>query len=425
MPTKMPCRPDPITFQRVHHLASHRGPEQTCGRVSHGAGSRTKARKGFAGIDAPSISWTRLFPRIPRAATTGVVFTILSAASTCTLVAQSPSHNLPAYAEQSRDLLQQGKALAAEGRIAEAEPPLLKAAALAPRDMETLTVLAQVQGRIGKTSEAIQGFQSIVRLYPQKAETHLNLAIALAGAGQLDAALKEASSAVTLAPKLVSAHINRARILDDLHRIDEAAREFAVAQRLAPANPDCLYYWSLVERERGNISKESELLQKLVAVQPDNYKAAYFLGRSLQEQSRDTEAISVLRRALVIKPDYEAALYLLSRVLRKTDPEESQRLLQDYHAVQQKQSTLDQSKSLGNEAYAAAGKQDWPEAIRLLRKAIELCDSCEAAAGLHKNLGLALCKNGDIQAGRAELEISLHLNPVDPDVVKALEIIGR
>jgi tetratricopeptide (TPR) repeat protein len=112
-------------------------------------------------------------------------------------------------------------------------------------------------------------------------------------------------------------------------------------------------------------------------------------------------------------------------VLRKTDPEESQRLLQDYHAVQQKQSTLDQSKSLGNEAYAAAGKQDWPEAIRLLRKAIELCDSCEAAAGLHKNLGLALCKNGDIQAGRAELEISLHLNPVDPDVVKALEIIGR
>lgn len=369
--------------------------------------------------------WTWGISRLQRRAFTGIVFAVLIAGSLISLLAQSASHDTPTTTEQSRGLLEEGKSLAVEGRLAEAEPPLLKAAALAPKDVETLTVLAQVQGRIGKTSQAINGFQEIVRLYPLLADSHLNLAIAYAGAGQLEAALKEASSAISLAPKLVSAHINRGRILDDLHRVDEAAKEFAIAQRLDPANPDCLYYWALVERERGNISKESELLQELVTVQPDNYKAVYSLGVSLQEQSRDAEAISALRLALVIKPDYEPAIYLLSRELRKTDPEESQRLLQEFHAVQQKKSTLDQSKSLGNEAYAAAGKQDWPEAIRLLKEAIELCDSCEVAAGLHKNLGLALCKNGDIQQGRAELETSLRLNPTDPDVVKALEIIGR
>jgi tetratricopeptide (TPR) repeat protein len=363
--------------------------------------------------------------RFRKTSSTGVVFALLTIGPLSSLSSQSVSPRIPATTEQSRGLLQEGKSLAAGGRLAEAEPPLLQAATLAPRDLETLTVLAQVQARIGKTTEAINGFQRIVRLYPQLADSHLNLAIAFAGAGQLDAALKEASSAASLAPKMASVHINLGRILDDLHRVDAASKEFAIAQQLDPVNADCLYYWSLVERERGNAFKESELLQRLVALQPDNYKAAYSLGRSLQEQARDTEAISALRRALVIKPDYEGALYLLSRELRKRDPEESQRLLQEFHAVQQKQSTLDQSKSLGNEAYAAAGKQNWPEAIRLLREAIELCDSCEAAAGLHKNLGLALCKDGDIQQGRAELETSLHLNLIDPDVVKALEIIGR
>jgi len=354
-----------------------------------------------------------------------LVLTCLSLAIPLQLSAQTVPGRDAGNHERLRELLKQGKTLASEGRLAEAEEPLMEAAKLSPSDMETLTVLAQVQGRIGKSAQAIQLFRKTTDLYPQVADSHLNLAIALADGGQLEEALKESRKAESLAPKMAAAHLNRGRILDDLHRVDEARSEFIIAHRLAPDDPDCLFYWSLVERETGNIPKETELLQKLVVLQPNNSKAAYFLGRSLQEQSKDAEAIQALRRALAIKSDYQDALYLLSRELRKSSPGESKKLDEEFQTARQQQSTLDSIKSLGNEAYVAAGKQNWPEAIGLLRKALDLCQPCEAAAGLHKNLGLALCRSGNIAEGRTELETSLKINPNDPDVVKALDIIGR
>ena len=82
-------------------------------------------------------------------------------------------------------------------------------------------------------------------------------------------------------------------------------------------------------------------------------------------------------------------------------------------------------KSLGNEAYVAANKQDWPEAIRILKKALESCQDCELAAALHKNLGLALCSNGNLDEGKQELQEALKLNPNDPDIVKALSVVAQ
>jgi Flp pilus assembly protein TadD len=371
------------------------------------------------------IGGSRFLPGYDFMLSGALVFAYLSFGVLPLLLSQTATGSETTNRERVRELLDQGQSLAAEGRLAEAEAPLVEAKSIAPEDFETLTILAKVQVRIGKSAEAIALFRKTAHLYPQTSDSHLNLGIALADAGQLEEALQETSRAASLAPTMASAHLNRGRILYDLHRIDEARSEFTIAHRLAPANPDCLFFWALVERASGNIVKETELLQKLVTLQPDNYKAAYSLGRSLQEQSRDSEAISALRRALAIKPDYEDAVYLLSRELRKTAPEESKRLSEEFQAARQKQSTSDTSKSLGNEAYVAAIKQNWPEAIRLLRKGLNICDLCEASAALHKNLGLALCRNGDINEGRAELKTSLKLNPNDPDVVKALDIVGR
>jgi Tfp pilus assembly protein PilF len=80
---------------------------------------------------------------------------------------------------------------------------------------------------------------------------------------------------------------------------------------------------------------------------------------------------------------------------------------------------------LGNQALAASTQQDWPKAISLLHRAIAQCNGCSIEAGLRKNLGLTLCRSGQIDEGAAELHKSLKLNPSDPDVVKALSTIGR
>jgi tetratricopeptide (TPR) repeat protein len=369
--------------------------------------------------------WGRAAPGFNMVLSAVLIFSCVSLGMVSIVWSQSASRTEQAKRENLRQLLEQGKSLATEGRLAEAEGPLLEASQLAPNDFETQTTLAKVQVRIGKSPEAIERFRKIAGLYPQRADSHLNLGIALAEAKEFDKALKETSLAASLAPKMPSAHVNRGRILDDLFRPDEARAEFAIAYRLDPENADCLYYWALVEHASGDFKREAELLQKLLVLQPKNYKALYFLGRNLKDQSRDSEAIVALRRALAIQPNYEDALYLLSRELRKTAPEESKQLDEEFRAARQQQSVLDSVKSLGNEAYQAALKKAWPEAISLLRKAVEICDSCEASAGLHKNLGLALCQNGDVNAGRIELETSLKLNPDDPDVVKALNVIGR
>ena len=339
---------------------------------------------------------------------------------------QVPAATKPASQTQRvSNLVSQAQSLAAQGRLAEAEPLLDEAAKLEAKDVQVLTFLAKIKHKIGKGPEALALFYRIVQITPNVPDAHVNLAIALSDAGQFAEALKEVSIALKLAPSLPSAHVNRARILADLHRQNEAKDEFKIACRLASNDPSCLFHWALLEREIGESAKETELLQQVVKLQPDDYDAAFFLARSLQEQSRDTEAVEALHHALAINPDSQEALYMLSRELRKTDPEKSKELFQKFKLKQHQQSVLDESKSLGNEAYAAANKPDLPEAIRLFRKAIETCGDCEAAAGLHKDLGLVLCRNGSIDEGRNELKIALKLNPDDPDVVKSLAILGQ
>jgi tetratricopeptide (TPR) repeat protein len=357
--------------------------------------------------------------------------------STISLVLLSLSFGaclMPAAAGQSRPtnhrsasspvdhLMKEGQDLAAQGRFAEAEVPLKQAAELAPQNYALLTLLGKVEGRVGKHADAIALFRRVVRGQPKAADAHVNLAIALADAGDLEEALKETSTAVLLSPKLASAHLNRARVLADLHRPEEAEKEFAVAHQLAPDNPDCLFYWALLEKDRGNLEKQTSLFQQLVRLQPDNLTVLLLLAQSLQRESKNAETIAVLRRILQLKPDSANALYMLSMELRRTNPEESKKLQQEFETQKHKEADLAQVKSLGNEAYVAANKQDRPEAIRILKQALESCRDCEVAAALHKNLGLALCSNGNLDECKQELQEALKLNPNDSDVVKALNV---
>ena len=344
---------------------------------------------------------------------------------------------VPAVAGQSRPthpgstnapldkLMKEGQDLAAQGRFAEAELPLKQAAELAPENYAVLTLLGKVEGRLHKQADAIALFRLVVSGQPKMPDAHENLAIALADAGDFEEALKETSTAISLSPKLVSAHLNRARVLADLHRPEEAEEEFAAAHRLAPNDPDCLFYWGLLEKDRGNLEKQTSLFQQVVHLQPDNLTALLLLAQSLQRERKDAETIAVLRHMLQLKPDSENAIYMLSMELRRTDPEESKKLQEDFETQKRKDASLAQVKSLGMEAYQAANKRDWPEAIRILKKALESCADCTLAAALHKNLGLALCSNGNLDEGKQELQEALKLNPNDPEVVKALNVVAQ
>src|SRR5271154_4847932 len=326
-------------------------------------------------------------------------------------------------AQTSRGLLEQGRQLLGVGKLAEAELVLDRAEKLAPSDPVILTLDAKVKGRLGESSNAVALLKRVIRLTPGSAQAHVDLAIALADSGDLESALAETATAISIAPDLAIAHLNRARILGDMKRDREAGDEFALAVHLAPSNPDCYFYWSFVERAKGNFAKETELLQKVVKLEPDNVKAHIMLANSLLDQNRTAEAVAELRIAVAIDPNSAAAIYKLSLAVRTTDPEESKRLRDQFGRLKAQNSVVDQAKALANEAFHAFTVQDWRESIRLFSEAVETCGDCEIESTLHRDLGLTLCRDGQIQRGAEELRNALALNPEDRDAAKALEAI--
>jgi tetratricopeptide (TPR) repeat protein len=334
--------------------------------------------------------------------------------------AQTPP--APAAADES---VRSAQALLAQGRLAEAEVELEKARALSPNDTQLLTLLAKLEGRLGKPQEAIALLQRVAKLKPRSAEAHLDLAIVYSDAGMLEQGLQETAKALALDPHLAPAHLNRARILDDLKREPEARAEFTTACRLLPNDSDCFFYWSFAEHALGDFAKETLVLQRAVKLQPERVKAWVLLASSLLEQSRKPEAVEALRHALTLDPNSSEATYMLSRALAGSDPQEARRLREQFAALREKNTVLDRSKSLGNEAYVASTRQDWPNAIRLYKEALDACGECEIQPALHKNLGLTLCHSGNLEEGVRELHKALDLNPNDTDVVKALSMVEK
>jgi tetratricopeptide (TPR) repeat protein len=323
----------------------------------------------------------------------------------------------------SSELLDQARKLLAAGKLAEAELVLDRAEKLAPSDPVILSLDAKIKGRLGEDGSAVALLQRVVQLIPKSAQAHVDLAIALADSGNLKGALAETGTGISIAPALAIAHLNRARILSDMNQDREAREEFALAAKLAPRNPDCYFYWSFGERAQGNFPKETELLRKVVKLQPRNVKAHIKLASSLLHQSRTAEAVAELRIALAIDTNSAQATYMLSRALHTIDPEESKRLGDQFLRLKAKNSVVDQAKALANEAFHAFTVQNLRESARLFSEALETCGDCEIESTLHRNLGLTLCREGQIERGAEELREALALNPEDRDAAKALEMI--
>jgi Tfp pilus assembly protein PilF len=160
-----------------------------------------------------------------------------------------------------------------------------------------------------------------------------------------------------------------------------------------------------------------------VKLRPRNVKAHIMLANSLLDQNRTAEAVAELRAALAINPNSAQAVYKLSRALRVTDPDESNKLRARFDRLKAQTSIVDQAKALGNQGFHAFTVQDWRESIRLFSEALETCGDCEIESSLHRDLGLTLCRDGQIERGAEELRKALALNPEDRDAARALEMI--
>jgi tetratricopeptide (TPR) repeat protein len=113
----------------------------------------------------------------------------------------------------------------------------------------------------------------------------------------------------------------------------------------------------------------------------------------------------------------------LTRALARTSPDEAQEMQARFLKLQGLQRATDDASMLGNSALSASAKGDWPQAIAQLKAAIERCGECSARAQLHKNLGLVLCRSGDLKNGESELRAAKAMLPEDKDIDRALLIL--
>lgn len=321
--------------------------------------------------------------------------------------------------------LQRGIALAQKGEFKKAEEAFKQAVALHPRDARALTALGQAQEQLGKLPESIETFRKVIELDPQSADAHENLGIALGDRSDLADALKESSIATQLAPKSASAHFLRGRLLSDLGKHEEAKGEFRKTLDIAPEYAEALFYWAALEGDEGNTEMQGNLLKRYVRLRPSQATAFDQLGHVLEQEHRYSEAVAAWRRAIGLNPQDSGAIYSLARALRQTNPAESKQLIERAQALGSDQRTIDRIKLLGNQANAKMYEANYKGAIGDLTNAIVLCGRCELLGALKKNLGLAYCHAGQLDAGERELKISESLIPDDPDVKTALQIVEQ
>jgi tetratricopeptide (TPR) repeat protein len=337
----------------------------------------------------------------------------------------SPSHCQQARQHKvdrsSGPALDAGVDLARKGKFKEAEEAFEQAVALHPSDPRALTALGQVQDQLGELPESIETFRKVIELDPLSADAHVNLGIALGDRADLAAALQEGLAATRLAPGSASAHFLCGRLLSDLGRREEARTEFRKVLDIAPGYAEALNYWAELEGDEGNRVAQESLLKRYLKLRPDKATAWVQLGHLLNDEHRESEAIAAWRRALALNPRYSEAIYSLALALKRTDPVESKKLIVRIQEVERDQRTIDQINLMGNQANAKMSGADYKGAIDDLKNAIVLCGRCELLGTLNKNLGLAYCHAGQLDAGERELRVAEKLMPDDSSVKAALQ----
>jgi tetratricopeptide (TPR) repeat protein len=321
--------------------------------------------------------------------------------------------------------LEAGISLAQKGDFTGAEKAFEQVVANHPRDARALTALGQVQDQLGQLSESIENFRKVIVLDPLSPDAHVNLGIALGDQADLAGALQEGFAATRLAPGSAGAHFLCGRLLSDLGRRAEAREEFRTVLDISPDYAEALNYWAALEGDEGDKVQQARLLKRYVKLRPDNATAWVKLGSVLDGENRQSEAIAAWRHAVALNPRYIEAIYSLARALKGTDPAESKQLIERIHELEHDQQTIDRIKVLGNKANAEMSGADYKEAINDLHEGIVLCGSCELLSTLEKNLGLAYCHAGQLDAGERELKIAKKLNPEDSSVEEALAVVKQ
>jgi tetratricopeptide (TPR) repeat protein len=333
----------------------------------------------------------------------------------------------------------QGIALAAQGRLSEAENRFRRVVQLRPEDAAAHNHLGAVLAALQRWDEAIASYRRAIQLRPALAAAHGNLADALRQQGHYTEALdayqhalrrggdwaethfglantyrllgRHAEAAacyrrtLDLRPGTVEAQWGLAAVLAAAGRPNEAHEAACQALRhLGRASAGTCFELGTTFLRSGRFEDAMTCYHQALRLRPDDPDALNNLGTALWELSRLEEAEAHYRRALALRQGDAEILNNLGNALRE------QARLEEAAACYREALRLreDSPETLSNLGVVLTSLGTLDEAEASLRRAIALRPDWALA---HDNLATVLWKQGKLDAAIAGYEAALRLAP--------------
>lgn len=229
----------------------------------------------------------------------------------------------------------QADALAAAGRLDEAESVCRSALAITPQDARLLFLLATIFQRKGRLQDAAEAYEHSLREDPANPVAQYNLGLIRLEEGRLEEAERCFREAIRLNPRYLKAHNNLGSLLLERQQYAAASAAYQAALRLDPRSVDVLLNLSSALGKEGKHKEAVRYAQRAVDLAPKNVKALNRCGFAYSEAGDTEKAVACFQRVLRLDPDSASAKFFLASAGRAPmpstmPPELVQALFDDY-----------------------------------------------------------------------------------------------
>lgn len=324
----------------------------------------------------------------------------------------------PASLKSSLDLAE-GRALALQGRIADAVNLLDAGAAAYPeRAAEFLAALGQAQALAGDYAKAEAAFAKALERRPADGALREELARALIAEGRFADALRRLDGAPAGADER-SMHVVRGLARFELGQLRQAREELAATQRNGKVPTEAAVYLAMVDLAQGQVDTARAVLESAAKLAKGRATAQVALGRLALEQGRDEKAAEAFKAAEADRRDWEGACSLGRLELRGGRAAEAKKhlalaLARNRQHVEARLALGEALLSLGE----LAGARAEFEAVVAQAAQPHMAVPAAAAATARRRLSRAHLAQGELAAARRHLAEAGRLEPRHPELAR-------
>jgi len=203
-----------------------------------------------------------------------------------------------------------GSALLDDGRLAEAQAELERAAAADPGFAPARSRLGDVLRKRGDAKEALLAYNRALELDPSLADAHAGRGIALERLGRAAEADTEYARALELDPSHADANNNSANRLLQSGQPSEALARYERALASRPGDPDVASNYAAALVQTRDFERAIAVVSPVIASHPEYATARFGRAAALSALGRNEEARADLRAVLAIPgvaPEYAKA----------------------------------------------------------------------------------------------------------------------